>query len=108
MAHLLRTGQFPTPETVAAEIALDVEEVGLLAFEEGLAAGVGSEMAAIAMADLANRADKSNAVLVGGRLTRASVSKTLVRIRRHLGLPLRCPNNARDGSKPKTPQTTSK
>lgn len=41
-----------SPETLAAEVALDLEEIAVEAFAEGLAAGVGREMADVAMADL--------------------------------------------------------
>lgn len=103
LARLLATGQFPTPETVAAEIAFDAEEFGLLAFKEGLEAAMGAAMGAAVFKDLSNTAGVSNADLVDGKLSRAAVSFMCCRVRRHLGFHLRAPANRRGGRKPKTP-----
>ncbi len=96
VAHILSRAGELTAEAVAAEVHADAEELAVRGFEMGLCAALGPAMGAHVLADLTGHADTSDARTAAGMgLTRAAVSKTLIRVRRNLGLPPRVPKNAR-------------
>ena len=85
-----------TAEAIAAEVQADAEELALGGVLVGLRAALGPELGEIALADLTGRLDESDAEVARRLgLEHSTVSKTLQRVRRNLGIPLRVPNNAR-------------
>lgn len=88
---------------------LDRLEQGLESFARSVArstmehllhANFGHALGSAVFADLTGNAAEPNTKLVCGQVSRAAVSKAATRIRRGLGWPIRCPNNAR----PRTPE----
>jgi len=93
------------PQEVLADLINEVEDyVGSMssfAIERTLQANFGVGMGSAIFADVYGTADVSSAEQARrcGK-SRAAVSKAAVRIRRGLGLPVRCPRNARPGRTP--------
>lgn len=83
-------------EALAAEIVADVRELQYETMAAMLAACYGPDMGAAAYADLTGRLDVSDAELARRfGLEHSTVSKTLQKLRRNFGLPLRQPQKAR-------------
>lgn len=85
-----------TADAFAAEIAADVDEVTLQAYQAGIATVSGPDLAAVIFADITGRLAESDAE-IARRLgtSRQSISRTLNRARKHLGLPQRMPQMSR-------------
>jgi hypothetical protein len=74
-------------------------EIAAAAFRKGLSCAIGDTYADFVLADLTGNAARSNAEFAAEHgITRAAISKILVRCRRNLGFPLRVPKNARAGA----------
>ena len=87
-----------TAEAVVAEIEADVRELQLEAVAATLSACYGPDMGTAVFNDLTGRLDLSDAELARRYgLTRQAVSKTLRRVRKNLGLPVRMPSKSRAG-----------
>ncbi len=104
VARVLAQPEELTAASLVEEIEAEVAEFGVQAAEVSFQATLGPEMGRAVFKDITSTAGVSNADLVEGKLSRAAVSKMCCRVRRFMGLPLRQPNNARAGRKPKAPQ----
>lgn len=90
-----RAGEL-SAEAIAAEVQADAEELALQSFQLGLCAALGPQLGPVAFADLTSRLNESDRELAHRfGVEHSTVSKTLRRVRRHLGLPAREPNKRR-------------
>jgi hypothetical protein len=86
-------------EAIAAEVQADAEELAIGGVLLGLSAALGPELGAIALADITGRLAESDAEVARRLgLEHSTISKTLQRVRRNLGLPLRVSSNSRRGA----------
>ena len=90
-----RTEQI-TVEAIVAEVQADAEELALDGFKLGLCAALGADLGPVAFADLTGNLGESDRELAArfGQ-EHSTVSKTLRRVRRNLGLPVRQPQMRR-------------
>jgi hypothetical protein len=85
-----------TAEAIVAEVQADAEELALEGFKFGLCAALGPDLGPVAFADLTGHlgeTDRELAARFGQE--HSTVSRTLRRVRRNLGLPIRQPAKRR-------------
>lgn len=94
-------------EALVAELQHALDRAAEAGFLVGLSAAHGPELGAVVFADLTGHLEESDAE-IGRRLglEHSTVSRTLQRVRRNLGMPLRMPNKARNAAKGPQCRTT--
>jgi len=107
VAHVLTHADGRTSEAVAddmiAELKADADDMAVIGIQIGLSAALGPAMGAAAYADLSGNLTESDAEIARRfGVTRAAIGKTLRRVRRNLGLPLRVPGNSHTKTNPRT------
>lgn len=92
-----------TPEAIANELERDVDELCLTTTQTGIAIGAGPKLAPVIYADLTNHLGETDQQLADRfGLERSTVSRILIRSRRHLGLSPRQPQKRRPHRRTKT------